>query len=139
MRRTQTIFPKGQPPWIEMPETSCIKVETESRVRRRARATKAVWFFNVLTCPAFLETTEALLPEHREHLYPPTVALSMFMLQTREADGACQKVVNGWAVQRASDGLSPGRVRTGGYCRALQRLPLEMVSRLARQTARIPH
>jgi hypothetical protein len=84
-----------------------------------------------------LATTEALLPEHRERLYPPTVALSMFMRQVLEADGSCQKAVNGWAAQRAADGLSPCSVRTGGFCRARQRLPLEMVSTLARETGRL--
>ncbi len=53
--------------------------------------------FNELTSEQMLETTEALLPEHRERLYPPTVTLSMFMRQALEADGSCQKAVNGWA------------------------------------------
>lgn len=111
--------------------------QRRSRIGRRARSTEAVEFFNVLTSPEFLETTEALLPEHRERLYPPTVALSMFMRQVLEADGSCQKAVNGWAAQRAADGLRPCSVRTGGYCRARQRLPLEMVSALSRQTGRL--
>jgi Transposase DDE domain len=108
--------------------------QRQSRIGRRARSTQAVEFFNVLTSPELLDTTEALLPEHRERLYPPTVTLSMFMRQVLEADGSCQKAVNGWAAQRAADGLSPSSVRTGGYCRARQRLPLEMVSALTRQT-----
>ena len=91
----------------------------------------------MLTSPGLLETTEALLPEHRERLYPPTVTLSMFMRQVMEADGSCQKAVNGWAAQRARDGLSRCSVRTGAYCRARQRLPLEMVSTLARRTGRL--
>jgi hypothetical protein len=103
-------------------------------IGRRARSTKAVEFFNVLTSPELLETTEAQLPEHRERLYPPTVTLSMFMRQVLQADGSCQKAVNGWAAQRAADGLSACSVRTGGYCRARQRLPLGMVSALTRQT-----
>jgi hypothetical protein len=67
-----------------------------------------------------LEATEAVLPEHRERLYPPTVTLAMFMRQVLEADG-----------------LSACSVRTGGYCRARQRLPLEMVSALTSQTGRL--
>jgi Transposase DDE domain len=107
-----------------------------NRIQRSARTTEAVEFFNVLTSPRMLETTEALLPEHRERLYPPTVTLSMFMRQALEADGSCQKAVNGWAAQRAADGLAPMSVRTGGYCRARQRLPLAMVSGLTRQAGR---
>ena len=111
--------------------------QRQTRIGRRAKATQAVAFFNLLTSPQLLEMTEALLPEHRERLYPPTVALSMFMRQVLEADGSCQKAVNGWAAQRAADGLAPCSVRTGGYCRARQRLPLEMVSALTRETGRL--
>ena len=110
--------------------------QRRNAIVRRTKATPAVEFFNVLTSPALLATTEALLPEHRERLYPPTVALSMFMRQVLEADGSCQKAVNGWAAQRAADGLSPCSVGTGGYCRARQRLPLAMASALTRQTGR---
>jgi hypothetical protein len=77
------------------------------RIRRQASATEAVEFFNILTSPELLETTESLLPEHRERLYPPTVTLAMFMRQTLKADGSCQKAVNSWAAQRAAEGLKP--------------------------------
>jgi hypothetical protein len=111
--------------------------QRQTSIGRRSHATQAVEFFNVLTSPELQETTERLLPEHRERLYPPTVALSMFMRQVLEADGSCQKAVNGWAAQRAADGLTQCSVRTGGYCRARQRLPLEMVSTLSRETGRL--
>lgn len=87
--------------------------QQRSRIGRRAGSTAAAEFFNVLTSPALLEMTEAWLPEHRERLYPPTVTLSMFMRQALEADGSCQKAVNGWAAQRAAEGFSPNSVRTG--------------------------
>ena len=111
--------------------------QRRTRIAGQAKATQAVEFFNILTSPQLLQTTEALQPEHRERLYPPTVALSMFMRQVLQADGSCQKAVDGWAAQRAADGLRPCSVRTGGYCRARQRLPLEMVSTLTRQTGRL--
>src|SRR5450830_71062 len=113
--------------------------QRRTRIAHQAKATQAVEFFNVLTSPELLATTEALLPEHRERLYPPTVALSMFMRQVLEADGSCQNAVNGWAAQRAADGLRPCSVRTGGFCRARQRLPLEMLSTLTRETGRLLH
>lgn len=111
--------------------------QQQRRVVRRAKSTQTVEFFNVLTSPELLEMTEALLPEHRERLYPPTVTLSMFMHQVLQTDGSCQKAVNGWAAQRAAEGLGACSVRTGGYCRARQRLPLTMVSALARTTGRL--
>ena len=96
--------------------------QRQTHIAGRAKATQAVEFFNVLTSPQLLDTTESVLPEHRERLYPPTVALSIFMRQVLEADGSCQKAVNGWAAQRAADGLTACSVRTGGYCQARQRL-----------------
>ena len=110
-----------------------------SRIRGRAAATEAVDFFNILTGDELLRLTDELSPAHRERLYPPTVTLSMFMRQTLEQDASCQKAVNGWAAQRASDGLPGMSVRTGGYCRARQRLPLKMVKALACETARQLH
>ncbi len=100
------------------------------QISRRARRVDAVGFFNLLTGPELLEVTESYLPEHRERLYPPTVALSMFMRQALDADGSCQKAVNGWAAQRRTEGLSVQSVRTGAYCKARQRLPAPMVAGL---------
>ena len=106
-------------------------------IRQGVRRQCAVDFFNVLTGPLFLEQTELYLPEHRERLYPPTVALSMFVKQALEADGSCQRAANGWAAQRVAEGLSPHSVRTGAYCRARQRLPAEMVMALTRETGKL--
>jgi hypothetical protein len=111
--------------------------QQRKRVHRCARGLETVDFFNLLTGPELLEMTESHLPEHRERLYPPTVALSMFMRQALSADGSCQKAVNGWAVQRAAEGLSVQSVRTGGYCKARQRLPVAMVTALTRETGRL--
>ncbi len=110
--------------------------QRRSSIGRRGKTAQAVEFFNVLTSPELLKTTESVLPEHRERLYLPTVALAMFMRQMLEADGSCQEAVNGWAAQRAADGLSECSVGTGGYCRARQRPLLEMVSTLTRETGR---
>lgn len=97
----------------------------------------AVDFFNVLTGPQLLEHTEAHLPDHRERLYPPTVTLAMFMRQALSEDRSCQRAVNGWAAQRVSEGLVPNSVDTGAYCRARQRLPVEMVKALTRESGRL--
>ena len=107
------------------------------RITRRVREIEAVDFFNVLTGPGLLDKTEAYLPEHRERLYPPTVTLSMFMMQALNEDGSCQKAVNGWAARRVAEGLSANSVRTGAYCKARQRLPIEMAIALTRETGQL--
>lgn len=101
------------------------------RIRRHAQAVDASGFFNLLTGPDLMEVTEAYLPEHRERLYPPTVTLSMFLHQSLEADGSCQRAVNGWAALRRAEGLGVQSVRTGAYCKARERLPTQMVTGLA--------
>lgn len=86
--------------------------------------------FNLLTSDALLDTVEGLLPAHRERLYPQTETLSMFLAQAMSADRSCQNMVNQAAIQRLAGGPSAGSTITGGYCRARQRLPLNMVSSL---------
>ncbi len=93
-------------------------------------------FFNLLTGPELLEITEAHLPDHRERLYPPTVTLSMFM---RQALAPIDRVSGQWmrGRQRAAEGLWVQSIRTGGYCRARQRLPLSMLQALTRESGRL--
>jgi hypothetical protein len=62
--------------------------------------------------------TDSLLPELRERLYPPTLALSMFMGQELDEAGSCQKAVDNWAAQRAAEGLNVQSANTGAYCKA---------------------
>lgn len=107
------------------------------RIRQQCEESGAVDFFNLLTGPELLEMTENHLPEHRERLYPPTVALSMFIKQALEEDRSCQRAVNGWAAQRAAEGLSVQSVSTGAYCRARGRVPLEMLVALTRASGRL--
>ena len=103
--------------------------QRRSSTKSRVSSTEGVEFFNLLTSPELLQMTEALLPEHRGRLYPPTVTLSMFMRQVLEADGACQKAVNGWGsaacgrwfecLQRSHRWLlqsSPAVAAGGGQC-----------------------
>ena len=105
----------------------------QHRIKAQARRLGAVDFFNVLTGPQLLEKVEALLPEHRERQFPPTVALSMFLKQALEEDRSCQKAVNAWIAQRVAEGLNPPSARTGAYSRARQRLPVQMVIGLAHE------
>ena len=105
----------------------------QSRIEGRAQRLEAVDFFNALTGPELLGKTEALLPEHREREYPPTVALAMFLKQALSQDRSCQRAVNGWIAQCVAEGLTPPSARTGGYCRARLRVPVQMVTALTRE------
>lgn len=86
--------------------------------------------FNLLTSDILFEKVEALLPEHRERLFPPTETLAMFVTQAMSSDRSCQHAVNQAAINRLINGLPDISTHTGGYCQARQRLPIEMVTNL---------
>ena len=106
------------------------------QICRRVDDSDAYAFFNLLTGPAWFDQVEALLPEHRERLFPPTETLSMFLGQALSADRSCQQAVDEAAVKRLSGGLPVCSTHTGAYCKARQRLPLELVRSLLRFSGR---
>ncbi len=77
------------------------------RIQSRVDNADAKGFFNLLTGPELLEDVEALVPEHRERVFPPTKTLSMFMGQALSADGSCRQAVDDAAVQRLIAGMEP--------------------------------
>ena len=114
----------------------------QQRIQATANTSDTYRFFNLLTGPEMLSKVEELLPEtYRERQFPPTETLSMFLLQALNTDRLCQKIVNDTAIKHIVGGLSSCRTNTSGYCQARQRLPLAMVSALARYTGELmnPH
>lgn len=109
-----------------------LKKHNQQRITKTMQETDAYSFFNLLTSDELLSEVDSLLPEHRERLFPPTETLSMFIAQALNADSSCQKIVNDMAVKRALYGLPQCSTFTGGYCKARQRLPVEMISSLTR-------
>ncbi len=112
--------------------TQSAKKHQHQRIQTYRTNSNSYSFFNLLTSNGFLDKLESLLPDHRERLYPPTETLSMFLAQAMSADRSCQNAVNQAALQRALGGLSMNSTNTSGYCRARQRLPLELITQLAR-------
>lgn len=111
-----------------------ISRQRQQGVAKIAHQANGEHFFNLLTGPELLDIVEEQLPVHRERHYPPTLTLSMFLSQAMSADGSCQRAVNEANASRVVCGLSPISVNTGGYCSARQRLPVEMVRKLVRET-----
>lgn len=108
-----------------------------SRFRHHATASDTFRFFNLLTSPDLFDALEASLPEHRERLFPPTETLSMFMAQALKPDRSCQGIVDDVAVKRLLHGLPLCSTKTGAYCKARQRLPLSLVSRMVTATGQL--
>ena len=63
----------------------------QQRIQQYVRNSDSYRFFNLLTSPELLSTVEALLPDHRERLFPPTETLSMFPTQALSEDRSCKK------------------------------------------------
>ena len=80
----------------------------QRRVSHYAGNSDSYAMFNLLTGPQLFDQVEALLPEHRERLYPPTETLSMFLAQALSADESCRQAVNDTLVKRVIGGRKPG-------------------------------
>lgn len=109
----------------------------QRRIAHHRQQADAYDFFNLLTSDELLSVIESLLPDHRERLYPPTETLAMFLAQLMNADGSCQRAVNDMAVKRMLNGFSAIATNTGGYCKARQRLPLQLLSSLTQYTGQL--
>jgi hypothetical protein len=120
-----------------MHPTRSAQVHQQRRIRNHASNSDSYEFFNMLTSPELLDQVEDLLPDHRERLYPPTETLSMFLAQALSTDRSCQRAVNDAAIKRLAGGMTPCSTHTGAYCRARQRLPVEMVSTLVRKSGQL--
>lgn len=80
--------------------------------RKRAGLILSYAMLNLLTGPKLFDRVEALLPEHRERLFPPTETLSMFVAQVLSGEGRCCQMVDDAWVKRmigVIGGLKPGR------------------------------
>ena len=120
-----------------MHATSSARRQQQRRVQNRAANNDIYSFFNILTSDDLLWHVEQSLPEHRERQFPPTETLAMFLSQALNTDRSCQRIVNEAATNRLLGGLPPCSTSTGAYCRARQRLPLEMVRDLTRITGQL--
>jgi hypothetical protein len=90
---TQTPYrTKDQP---AMDRTVRLKAQQRCKqISQHAGEHAAVVFFNVLAGAELLAKTEEHLPQYRERLYPPTVALAMFIKHALSEDRSCQNAVN---------------------------------------------
>jgi Transposase DDE domain len=71
-----------------------------------------------------------------ERVYTPIVTLCLFLSQVLDPDHSRRAAVARLITWLAINGRKPCAPATGSYCLARQRLPLEVVVRLVRQTAR---
>ena len=71
-----------------------------------------------------------------QSLYTPMITLCLFLSQVLDPDHSCRAAVARLVLWLAVRGRKPCSPETGTYCDARRRLPLGVVMRLVRQTAR---
>lgn len=71
-----------------------------------------------------------------ERIFTPLVTLCAFLSQVLDPDHSCRATVARVIVWMAIQGRKPCSPETNSYCEARQRLPLGLVTRLVRRTAR---
>ena len=70
---------------------------------------------------------------YRDRIYAPLTTLSLFIGQALSADGACQDAVARHLSERTALGAKRCSLNTGPYCRARERLSLDLVIELQRR------
>jgi hypothetical protein len=75
----------------------------------------------------------------REEVFTPPLTLWAFLGQVINPDGSCRKAVARMMAHLVSRGESPCRPETDPYCKARQRLPESLFTRLMRDTGRALH
>lgn len=68
----------------------------------------------------------------KNRIYTPLVTLWVFLRQVVSADQSCRAAVARLMVHRTARGLSTCSPRTGAYCQARKRLPVEFFATIAR-------
>jgi len=109
----------------------------QQNIRNHVKKSDLNTFFSLLDTPDLLLPFDDFQPNQRNRLYPTSVTLSMYLMQTLSADCSCQNIVNIAAINRMNAGLPSGSILTGGYCRARHRLPIKIVSSLVHKTAHL--
>lgn len=96
-------------------------------------------FADVLSQQRIEDVLIELDVSYRDRLYPPCATMWIFLGQVLSSDHSCRNALARWASFRAAQGLEPCSTDTGSYCEARQRLPLELVARLARESGQEIH
>lgn len=106
------------------------------QVRRfRARFVQSVdtVLADVIPGQTFVQWVIEEVGVYRERIYSPFATLVLFIEQVLGADHSCQDAVARGLSARVALGQSPCSLNTGPYCKARRRLPLSLLTRLARE------
>ncbi|MBI3067506.1 MAG: IS4 family transposase [Betaproteobacteria bacterium] len=115
----------------------CVKIakkrlrEAVARFRRQFGDQPTRAMRKVLPADVLAAAVEEEVGAFRERVYPPMTTLGLFIGQALSPNGACQDAVARRLSERCARGEAGCSLSTGPYCKARQRLPLGLISRLA--------
>jgi len=72
---------------------------------------------------------------YRDRVFTPLVTLWTFLTQVLSLDHCCRKAVVSLTAYRTAQGMEPCSADSGSYCKARQRLPIGVITRLVRRIA----
>src|SRR5689334_10596317 len=87
----------------------------------------------ILSAGDLQHAVERFAGRYRDRIYAPLTTLSLFIGQALSADGACQDAVARHLSERSALGAQRCSLNTGPYCRARERLPLDLIVHLQRR------
>ena len=89
-------------------------------------------FASVLSDDLVKQALETIDFEWKDRIYTPLVTLWVFLSQVISADHSCRAAVARFVVHRVARGDSSCSSRTGAYCQARKKLPVQFFSTIAR-------
>lgn len=110
--------------------------ENWEQINRRFQRAAELPFSTLLPREKVADILSEMKITFRDRVYSPTVTLWMFLSQVLSPDHSCRDSVARLLAWRSSQGLPPCSADTTSYCEARQRLPLELIKRLVRETGR---
>src|SRR5438132_1478878 len=106
-----------------------------SRKVDELRHTPQLPFHDLLEPDTVAQVLDANHVTFRDRIFTPLVTLWTFLSQVLSPDHSCREAVARLIAFRVARGQKPCGPETGSYCKARQRLPLKVVTDLARGTA----
>jgi hypothetical protein len=95
----------------------------------------ALLYAHVLTAEIVGQFVLQEVGQTEDRIFTPLVTLATFLFQILSNDHSCRNAVARLRAWRVAQGLPACSLKTGGYCRARQRLPESLLPRLVRAIA----
>src|SRR5580704_12379359 len=105
-------------------------------VRARFARNAGLPFAQVLTESMILDVLNDDGVKYRDRVFGPFTTLWGFLSQVLSDDHSCRDAVSRIIAHRAANGLETCSPNTASYCNARSRVPVGILSTLARRTAR---